>query len=64
MTNQQIKNLPVAERIRIRLEEFLEKLQNGETIRCTRVTKKMTPDGPLHTFEEDVLFKDNHGKII
>jgi hypothetical protein len=37
------------------LEEFLDKLKSGKPIKTTRVTRKMTPDGPMHEFSESEI---------
>ncbi len=42
-------------RILASLEDFLKRLEEKEPIKVTKVTKEETPDGPLHTFKEEVL---------
>lgn len=34
------------------LEEFLGKLEDGETIKAVQVTREETPDGPMHVTKE------------
>ena len=45
----------VGERTITGLEEFLQKLHNGESIKATRVARYETPDGPMHTRTPVVL---------
>lgn len=37
------------------LEEFLDKLKSGKPIKATRVTRKLTPDGPMHEFTQSEI---------